>query len=340
MFSEHLLDDATALARIDSRLRELASSGARVRRDLHEASGAIESLTAGGPMRPRAMLVTGPHSRFVRALLQPTCPVPLVAWHGEVLPGWVGGLDLVVVLAPAGTEESGARAVAEAGRRGSEVIIVSPPDSPVAAHTASRATTLVPVVSNDPFAAVAVAADLLHQLGLGPQSDAAATADELDEVATQCSPFVDQVTNPAKAVAVSLGDTGLLLWGTSPMAARAARRVAEWTRHATGRPALAADAEHLSPVLSSARPRDIFADPFDGDGGEAPRPGLLVLDDGASGAVPQAERGLEDLAERQGVRVHAIEALSGDALARHARLLLTGAYAAHYLGLGLLDPDA
>ena len=63
-------------------------------------------------------------------------------------------------------------------------------------------------------------------------------------------------------LAIALADTNPLVWGGSVLAARAARRVAESIRRASGRTALAGDAEHLLPVIEAARPRDVFDDPF------------------------------------------------------------------------------
>ena len=87
-------------------------------------------------------------------------------------------------------------------------------------------------------------------------------AEALDDVAIACSPQRDLAVNPAKMLAIALADTTPVVWGGSVLAARAARRVAESIRRATGRSALAGDAEHLLPVLEAARPRDVFDDPF------------------------------------------------------------------------------
>ena len=116
-FDESRLDDEAALAAADVRLRELAESGARVRR---EADGG-RARRRGGRRRRRATRPgrgrsspPGPDSRLLRAVLEPWCPVPFVAWPGPALPGWAGGLDLVVVLAPTASD----RGTAGGGRRG------------------------------------------------------------------------------------------------------------------------------------------------------------------------------------------------------------------------------
>src|SRR5690349_23730010 len=114
-FDEARLDDTAALAAVDLRLRELAESGARVRREAGEAAEAIlRAVDERGGERPRAVIAAGPDSRLLRAVLEPWCPVPFVAWPGAGLPGWAGSLDLVVMLAPQGSDGAAASAVAEA----------------------------------------------------------------------------------------------------------------------------------------------------------------------------------------------------------------------------------
>ena len=102
-FDESRLDDETALGAADLRLRTLAESGSRVRREAGDAAAVIDRAVAESEQaRPRAVIAAGPDSRLLRAVLEPWCPVPFVAWPGPALPGWSGSLDLVVVLAPDG----------------------------------------------------------------------------------------------------------------------------------------------------------------------------------------------------------------------------------------------
>ena len=148
-FDEARLDDAGVLETADLRLRTLAESGARVRRESHEAATATAELIARGreESRPRAVIAAGPDSRLLRAVLEPWCPVPFVAWPGPSLPGWAGGLDLVVVLAPEGSDTGAASAVAEAVRRGCRVVVACPPASLVADHAVGRDSTVLPCSS-------------------------------------------------------------------------------------------------------------------------------------------------------------------------------------------------
>src|SRR6187399_1045395 len=165
-FDESRLDDESALAAHDLRLRTLAETGARVRREAGEASAAIEEAVARASEqgRPRTVIAAGPDSRLLRAVLEPWCPVPFVAWPGPALPGWVGSLDLVVVLAPDGSDTGTASAVAEAIRRGCQVVVACPPASMVAEHAAGRWSTILPTTARDQLATPVVLLDYLNRV--------------------------------------------------------------------------------------------------------------------------------------------------------------------------------
>ena len=204
------------------------------------------------------------------------------------------------MLAPDGADAGTASAVAEAVRRGCQVVVACPPTSMVAEHAAGRWSTILPTTTRDQLATAVVMLDYLDQVSLGPRADADQVAEALDAVAIACSPHRDLAVNPAKMLAIALADANPVVWGGSVLAARAARRVAESIRRASGRTALAGDAEHLLPVIEAARQRDVFDDPFADDAGER-RPMLLVLDDGAEDAVVREQRGrlLAAAAERR-----------------------------------------
>jgi hypothetical protein len=338
-FDESRLDDEGALASAGLHLRTLAESGARVRREAGEAAPAIDEGVARSSelARPRAVIAAGPDSRLLRAVLEPWCPVPFVAWPGPALPGWAGSLDLVVVLAPDGSDSGTASGVAEAVRRGCQVVVACPPTSMVAEHAAGRWSTILPTATRDQLATAVVMLSYLDRVQLGPATDAEQVAQALDDVAIACSPHRDLAVNPAKVVAIALADTNPLVWGGTVLAARAARRIAESIRRASGRTALAGDAEHLLPVLEAAAPRDVFDDPF-ADAPPERRPMLLVLDDGTEEPLVREQRGrLLAAASGRGVRVETVDADAPSELARYASLLLSGTYAAEYLRLGLVE---
>ena len=331
VFEDGRLDDPEALAAGDALLRPLAEAGARLRR---EASVVAEPLLGlVDTDRPRAVIAVGPEGRLLRAVLEPTCPVPFVAWPNLGLPGWVGPLDIVVVLG--GADRESVACAHEALRRGSRLVVVAPPGSALAVQAASRATTLLPVTSNDPLVIAIVALLALHELGLGPLTNPAAIADAMDAVAQECSHALDLAVNPGKALALELADTQPLVWGGSVLAARASRRIAEALRAATGRVALAADAPALAPILAQTQPRDPFADPFDG-GGDDRRPSLVVVEDGLGDpASDEYRETLEANAVYAEVRVSVLAHERGSAMERYATVLQKGRFAAAYLQIGL-----
>lgn len=334
-FDDRLLDDPKALERADDLLRNLAEAGARVRHEVNASEGAMASL-AGSP-RPRAVVAAGADARLLRAVLEPFCPVPFVAWPGPSLPGWAGALDLVVVIAPGGHSADAASAAAEALRRGCGLLVACPASSMLAEASASRSTVLLPTQADDLLAVAVVLLQALHALQLGPEVDGESVAEALVEIALRCGPRSDVSTNPAKELAIMLGDCVPLIWGGSVLAARAGRRFAEAVRQASGRTALAADAEHLMPVLRSAGRRDIFADPFaDDEVGVEQRPCLVVLDDGSQDVVRRRTRS-RLLAEAEGndVRHRVLAWTEGSEISRYAALLTMGQYTAVYLALGL-----
>lgn len=338
-FDESRLDDESALAANDAALRTLAESGARVRREMAEAGEALDAAVqrAQDVSRPRAVVAAGPDSRLLRAVLEPWCPVPFVAWPGPTLPGWVGSLDLVVVLAPQGSGTGSAAAVAEAVRRGAQVVVACRPDSLVERHAAGRWTTVLPVHTGDQLAAAVVMLEYLERVHLGPRAGADEVATSLDAVAISCSPHRDLAVNPAKMLAIALADTAPLVWGGSVLAARAARRVAESIRRVSGRSALAGDADHLLPVIEATRQRDVFADPFAEGAGER-RPLLVILDDGAEDPAVREQRGrLQAAAATRGIRTETVTTEAATEVARYASLMLQGTYAAEYLSVGLVD---
>ena len=311
-----------------------------MRREVANAAEATDEAVARmleQQARPRAVIAAGPDSRLLRAVLEPWCPVPFVAWPGAGLPGWAGSLDLVVVLAPDGADTGTSAALAEAVRRGCQVVVACPANSLVADHAAGRWSHILPTSSRDQLATAVVMLEFLERITLGPRVDAERVATAMDEVAISCSPHHDLAVNPAKMLAIALADTNPVVWGGSVLAARAARRIAESIRRASGRTALAGDAEHLLPVLEATRQRDVFDDPFSDEVGEL-RPMLLILDDGNEEALVRENRGrLQAAAAARGVRVETLTTDAPTEVARYASLFLSGSYAAEYLRLGLVE---
>jgi len=330
-FDDSRLDDPAALAAGDVALRPLAEAGARLRREAAAAEPVLGALAQEG--RPRALIAIGPEARLLRAVLEPTCPVPFVAWPNLGLPGWVGPLDVVVVLGGQGLQPLDC--VHEALRRGSRLVVTARPDSELAGRSASRVTTLLPSTTTDPLCRAVTALMALHGLGLAPYTDPIAIADAMDAVASACSYARDIAINPAKTLALELADAQPLIWGGSVLAARASRRIAEALRAASGRMALAADATELIPLLADTLPRDPFADPFEADVAES-RPALVVIEDGLGDAASDEARDiLENNARAAEVRLSRLEHTTDADIVRYATVLQKGRFAAAYLGVGM-----
>lgn len=334
MFDDSLLEDPQALRSIDATLRHLAQTGARLRIEAGQAD--LSTLSdLGDRYRPRAVIATGPEARLIRAVLEPSCPVPFVAWSMQALPAWVGSLDLVIVLTNKTYDPDASGTIAEAMRRGARVVVACPEGSPVAEQAQGASTSIIHTRTGDPLAAAIVVLDGISRVGLGPEVRRERVADAMDAVAEACSPHQSIATNPAKDLALSIGDDLPLVWGGSVLAARASRRIAEALREASGSPALAADAGDLVPVIEAAGRRDPFADPFD-DPTEGRCTSLIVLDDDCADSVVLRTRGqLLALAGRHDVRVKTLRHDAGNDVERYVVLLLNGLYGAAYLSLGL-----
>ena len=329
-FEDSRLEDAEALRSADHLLRPLAEAGARVRRELASAEGPLGEVESE---RPRAIITFGPEARLLRAVLEPTCPVPLVAWPRLGLPGWVGPLDVVVVMG--GGDRVGMAAAYEAVRRGCRLLVVCPADSSLAREAGSSATTLLPTTTGDPLAAAVVTLVALHHFRLGPAVNPESVASAMDQVATDSSWARDSTQNPAKATALELAEAQPMVWGGSILAARASRRVAEALRSASGRVVLSADAGALMPLLAAVPSRDPFADPFE-ESATARRPGLVLVDDGMDDeqAAEDRER-LRGNALATDVLVSNLNHQTGTPLERYVTVLQKGLFAAAYLKIGL-----
>ncbi len=332
-FDDSRLEDTDLLQR-DEAVRRLAEAGARVR---VEAGRSDHSGLAdlGDRHRPRAVIASGPESRLVRAVLEPSCPVPFVAWPTHALPAWVGALDLVVVLTGLTYDPDVSGTIAEAARRGARVLVACPEGSPVAEQAAGRHTTILPTTTADPLAAAIVVLDALHAAGLGPAVHPMRVADAMDEVARACSPYADIATNPGKDLALALADDLPLVWGGTVLAARASRRIAEALRDACGRPALAADASDLMALMRRAKRRDPFADPFDAPGDDRCTTLVMLDDDADDRIVARTRAALQATADEHDVRVRTLRHADGNDVERYVCLLQHGLFGAAYLAAGL-----
>ena len=294
VLDDSLLGDVRALTARDTGgvLRAAATAGAQVR---SAAQGAIEAgIGALAGTRPRALVLvrrpgaSGPAAAILAALLGPGCPVPVVL--ADAVPTWIGPLDVVVAHTADGDDAELADSVAQAVRRGAEVLLSAPAQGPVASAGAGRARLVEPRVPVPPgldlalaLAVGLVAASVLGLLATPLDQGLDQLADVLDAEAERNQPGHDPFMNPAKALALRLAEHTPLVWGTDPLAAAVAGHAAGALATHAGVVAHAADvgqaatAAGLLRALNVGAERDIFRDPFDDPAGAEARPLRLVL---------------------------------------------------------------
>ncbi len=343
---DSLLDDPARLAEADSAglLRAAAMAGAQVRATL-EAAAELELSERLDVGRPRSLVlidrpgVSRTLTRLVASLLTPSCPVPVVV--AEVVPSWIGALDVVF----AHTDDPGDRELAasleRAARFGATVVLSAPAEGPVPAAVAGKGILLAPRIPVPPEMAFprGLAAALLAANALGLLvADLEQLADQLDAEAEKDHLARDSFANPAKAMALKVADRQPLLWGLDPVAVAVGDHAAhafaahaalvcdvEDYRQALARPALRRAA------LSGGAERDIFADPEDGVG-VVPR--VLLLSVRTGPAAEAARYQAEDVLPGADV-IALAEEIETDEIVRAAVLALRFELAAVYLGLAV-----
>ena len=229
--------------------------------------------------------------------------------------------------------------MAEAVRRGCQVVVAAPPHSLVAEHAAGRWSTILPTTTRDQLATAVVVLEYLDRVDLGPPADHEQVAEALDEVAMACSPHRDLAVNPAKMLAIALADANPR--GLGRLGARGPRRAPGGRVDPPGqRPhgASPATPSTCCPVIEAARPRNVFDDPF-ARRARRPAPVLLVLDDGADDPCVREQRGRLAAAAADARRTRRDRRRRrGHARWRATpRSLLSGRYAAAYLAVGLVE---
>ncbi|MFK0245095.1 hypothetical protein ACIQUM_10375 [Amycolatopsis azurea] len=343
---DSLLDDPARLAEADTAglLRAAAMAGAQVRATA-EAAAELELSDRLDVGRPRSLVlidrpgVSRTLTRLVAALLTPSCPVPVVV--AEVVPSWIGALDVVF----AHTDDAGDRELAasleRAARFGATVVLSAPAEGPVAASVAGKGLLLAPRLPVPPEMAFprGLAAALLTANALGLLvADLEQLADQLDAEAEKDYLARESFANPAKALALKLAERQPLLWGLDPVAVAVGEHAAhafaahaavvcdvEDYRQALARPALRRAA------LSGGVERDIFADPEEGAGAT---PRVLLLSVRTGPATEAARYQAEDLLPGADVIAPA-EEIETDEIVRAAVLALRFELAAVYLGLAV-----
>lgn len=369
-----LLDDADALAKADpgGMLRATASAGAQVRESAALAAEAnLEAIADEG--RPRAVVVAGVGTAartgdVLATVAGARCPVPVLSHRSAGIPGWVGVGDVVIAVSASGRSPEALAAAEAAARRGSRLVAIGAPDSELELLADRARAPFIPVPRRAPARAslwaltvpVLLAARTLGLVKVN-EADLAETAARLDLDADRCRPSLESFVNPAKSLALDLGNSVPIIWGSSSLATVAARRFADTLSSNARYPAVAGSLGEanrgrvglLDGVYGglAEEARDIFADPAE-DGADLTRLRLVLLRDGglSDEADDQGEPlaveerradAVQALAEQRGVRVSVVTAEGGSPLERLASLVAVPDFASIYLGLAHgLDPMA
>lgn len=374
---EPLLDDPDALAAADRSgvLLSLAEAGAQVR------EAVVRGQEAGvcrldRDDRPRSVLVaslggSGIVGDVLSFLAGAGSSIPVTVRRGPPLPGWVGPLDLVVAVSQSGRARGPLALAAEAGRRGSRLVTVGAPDSPLADICAQARGLHVPITVRrhrdapdpGPVSSRAAMWSLLvpvlqaaHALGAVDVPDAvlARTADALDDEAEAARPASEAFVNPAKSLALQLSGHVPVVLADGPLTDVAARRAVAMLARTARTPAmygsLPDDASEVVATFDgpfTPGESDVFADPFlDPPAGPTQR--LLLLrepppqpgqdDQEAFERAALADR-VRELARDVGVPVSEVSTERGHDLVRLAHLVARTDFTATYLALGMrLDP--
>ena len=221
-----------------TRCAQLAEAGARVRREAVEAAPRRSpQAVAARRATPAARARSSPPARTPGCCARCSSRgARCRSWPGPgpALPGWAGGLDLVVVLAPDGADRGTASAVAEAVRRGCQVVVACPPGSLVAEHAAGRWSTIAADGDPRPAGHRGGGAGVPRPGRPRPARRPRATSPRRST--TWRSPARRTATSrstPPRCWRSRSPTPTPLVWGGSVLAARAARRVAESIRRAS-----------------------------------------------------------------------------------------------------------
>ncbi|HYT11106.1 MAG TPA: SIS domain-containing protein [Mycobacteriales bacterium] len=350
---ESVLESADRLAEADREglLRAVATAGAQLRESL--------TLTAEADLpghladlRPRAVLLAADppaeDAAFALAALAagPGAAAPVVRLDGPALPVWAGATDTLLAVTHSSTGRAVAVLADAAARRGLTVLGAGAVDSPLQeACGRNRAPYVGLPPGRHPRAAFwGLLAPLLvaaGELGLltDTEEDLADVADLLDALAERSRPTGETFGNPAKSLALDVGESLPVAWGTSAPTGAATRRLAGQLAGIAGHPALwgtlPGAVYRLGGVLAGGVPGadDIFRDRVEEAGTIGPRL-LLVRDADEAVDVRRLVEQLVADAIRRGVPVTELAAdETAGPVGRLASLVGLLDFTAVYVGL-------
>ena len=285
------LDDVERLSSLDrdGLLRSAAMAGAQVRSVAAAQSEGV--LAPLGDLRPRAVVVVTGGSMIaaraaalVVAVLGPRIDVPIAVC--PALPGWIGPLDVVVVIGEDAGDPHLPDALSRAARRRAEVVVAAPLEGPLREAVGDGERGGVPILDLSPrlpldprfrfsghVATLVAVLTALTAVRLTPAPpDLSALADLLDAEAASDHPDQESFHNQAKLLAVRASGQGCAWTGDTAGADVVAAQIASSFFAVAGLPVAAVDeASGLAAVArtglaaAGAGTDSIFYDPdFDG----------------------------------------------------------------------------
>lgn len=326
------IDDVEELISADTEglLHASAMAGAQVRAVAEaQREGVLAPLA---DLRPRSVvLVTGSSptagaaTELACLLLGPRLDVPVLSV--SVLPGWIGPLDVVVIVGADAGDIALSDAAARALRRRAELVVVAPVEGPIREAVSGRWIDLSPRLDVDArfamtgqVAAIVATLTALTAVRLtGRAPDLAELADAIDAEASRNHPSSESFRNRAKSLAEAITGRPAVFTGDTSATTAIARHCAWMIYAVAGIVCSAADmptavaAESDRGRRSGQSPTDsIFYDPdFDGPAILAPKV-FAVGSPGREWYIRQRIAGLGEVELLSGDE-SAVEAAEGEA---------------------------
>ena len=324
----------SGFSREDALFFDIAHEGAQLRA-VGQATHLLEGLRG---LQPRSVVVLATDqvaAAAARAVATFAAPLEVPVVVVDVLPAYVGALDVVVVVGDNAGRETDLRGLLTAVDRGAETILAGPNQGPLL-EDAPQATTVIPALPDtagaSPLRTCAVVGAVL--LALRQPAEVVAErfellASEVDEELESVSPRRDVAVNAARKLRARTDGARVVHTGFGRAGSAVAQLVAAlWSTH--GIPASAVGMQELPYAVERAQEGntgtttdDIFHDPY--LDGPAKLVGLTTVVWTCEATDPVAPAGsqmesveteADDLAARAArlvARAYAVTALAADA---------------------------
>ncbi|WP_165165462.1 hypothetical protein [Corynebacterium qintianiae] len=285
------------------RFFDTAHEGAQLR----AVAQAVDRFEGLRGVQARSVVVVGVDNAsraMARAVADLRAPLRLPVVVASVLPGYVGPLDVVVVVGDAADSEDASRALITAAARGAETVLAGPGTGPLI-DDAPNATPVIPAlptaVGASPlrtFGTVAAVVDAFVEPGEVIRQRLETVAGEVDHELETLSPERDESVNAARQLRAFVAGARVIHTGFERCGSAVAQSAAQlWS--AKGIPSGFVERDELTAATqesTAASVSDIFHDPFI-DGGLRPEPiktvvwnhdGPVMANSRAEGCEPSA----------------------------------------------------